>query len=95
MSAVWVTGQTSSFVVYCMTLSAFCTVGVVILSLEGSRSGGRVVMRGIFFLGGIVLQALVDPRSITSAAVEIGIKLLPHTVVRRLMTRIRTGETRR
>jgi len=81
MTAVWVNGQTSSFVAYCMALSAFRTVG----GIEKWRS-----CRDARYFLGIMLQAQVDPRSITSAAVGMGIKLVSYTVMRRLMTGIRT-----
>jgi hypothetical protein len=53
------------------------------------------VSRCEVFFWGIMLQALVDSRRITSAAVGIGVKLVPYTVMRPLTTGIRTGETRR
>ena len=81
MTAVWVNGQTSSFAAYCMALSAFRSVG-------GIRKW-RSCRDARYFLG-IMLQALVDPRSVTSAAVETGIKLVLHTDTRRLTTGIRT-----
>jgi hypothetical protein len=66
-----------------MTLSAFRTVGGI--------KKWRSCRDARYFLG-IMLQALVDPRSITSAAVEIGIKLVTYIDMRRLTTGIRTEE---
>jgi len=65
MTAVWVNGQTSSFVAYCMALSAFRTVG----GIEKWRS----CLDARYFLG-IMLQAQVDPRSITKCCGRNGNK---------------------
>ena len=70
---MWVNGQTSSFVVYFMTLPTFRTVGIV--SLEGSRKWRSC--RDARYFPGSMLQLLVDQRGITSVSVESRLELVP------------------